>query len=175
MTENANSFIYDKLLPILFYKLDDCIPAEEKLDEYAKAKRRLCIRKNRYNWDHPMIEHKPSYSLCWATGPTTDQLTSWYVLDITAKDAIYVRDVTFYLKKSKLKNKFSYDFSTHQNEHLMCSAIDMCLPRDVEEQIQSQIEHRYSKEILKCGSTLILNPNETCEEVLVERDLSFKV
>lgn len=155
-------FLHDVFLPIALHRTGNTVCAAKD------AMKMLAVKKICHS---TFQESNVKYALCWNFG-NNEKHGQWHEFIIVSDSAVW-KKIGFTMKPGKMSDAFAYSFSKKQNEHGICSVADICLPRDAEHQMKMQIENRLADESVICGPHIIMKPNETFEEALIEIDLAF--
>lgn len=165
--EKLDTWLDDVLFPAIHYRMN------AKHTSYDDFKKHMLLRKIDCSWKndnaYPIIE-STTYALCYIHG----FMYPWRMFSISR--TLTEHDVVFYANpKSKAYASFAYEFQSKMDNNGICRLLDLTLPNDAVMQLRNNIVNRDDNEDFRLGPTIILYPNETFEEVLVERDLAYRV
>lgn len=146
-------------------------------EAYDDFKRRLLLRKLDFSWENHSTNtsmNVTNYVLCFGIGNHGNEVDAWSMINIS-EDGFQVEDISFDLSgDKKISQQFDYDFNKHAIENKevkLCRVADLDLPVSAIEQLRARIEQRDPREYVYLLNEIILEPGESCDEVLIKRDL----
>lgn len=175
MKADEREWLYEMFLPALVWRARKRGEVLFKDEAYEQTVRRLLVKSMpKYEWSTgsnfaALSCHR--FAMCFSFSFNIDDLSSWHMFSISSYDSIAVKNLTFMLNaRSSKHDAFAYSFSKLSSD--VCRACDLDFPDGAIWQLRECIESREANELLYLPYIEVLKPQETLEEVLIERDLA---